>query len=104
MSEQTLWKRYTQYLCSAPEIGLSLDISRMKFSDAFFEEMRPAIGKALQEMAALEKGAIANPDEGRMVGHYWLRNPSLAPSAAMRLEIESAVNQVSAFAEAIHSG
>ena len=29
-------------------------------------------------MAALEKGAIANPDENRMVGHYWLRAPDLA--------------------------
>ena len=29
--------------------------------------------------AALEKGAIANADEKRMVGHYWLRAPELAP-------------------------
>ncbi len=104
MSGQNLWKRYSQYLCSSPEIGLSLDISRMKFGDTFFEEMHPSIGKALEEMAELEKGAVANPDEGRMVGHYWLRNPALAPSAAMRLEIETAVNQVTAFADDIHSG
>ena len=31
-------------------------------------------------MDALEKGAIANPDENRMVGHYWLRDPELAPT------------------------
>jgi len=30
-------------------------------------------------MEALEGGAIANPDEGRMVGHYWLRAPERAP-------------------------
>ena len=31
------------------------------------------------EMEALEAGAIANADEKRMVGHYWLRAPELAP-------------------------
>ena len=29
--------------------------------------------RALDGMAALEDGAIANPSEGRQVGHYWLR-------------------------------
>ena len=36
-------------------------------------------------MDALEKGAIANPDEDRMVGHYWLRAaPHMAPTPADR--------------------
>ena len=35
---------------------------------------------ALEQMKALEGGAISNPDENRMVGHYWLRNAELAPS------------------------
>ena len=35
-------------------------------------------------MDALEKGAIANPDEKRMVGHYWLRAPELAPTPELR--------------------
>ena len=30
-------------------------------------------------MEALEAGEIANQDEGRQVGHYWLRSPELAP-------------------------
>ena len=32
-------------------------------------------------------GAIANPDEGRMVGHYWLRNADLAPTPELRQAI-----------------
>ena len=36
--------------------------------------------KAFAAMDALEAGAIANPDEKRMVGHYWLRDPTLAPT------------------------
>ena len=43
--------------------------------EAFFAAMEPRIQKAFADMDALEKGAIANPDEKRMVGHYWLRNP-----------------------------
>ena len=40
-------------------------------------------------MKALEAGAIANPDEQRMVGHYWLRAPALAPDADRRAAIEA---------------
>ena len=50
--------------------------------------MKGPMGEAFAEMAALEKGAIANPDEKRMVGHYWLRAPALAPTAELREAIE----------------
>jgi glucose-6-phosphate isomerase len=40
--------------------------------------MKGPMDAAFAEMAALEKHAVANPDEKRMVGHYWLRNPALA--------------------------
>ena len=55
-------------------------------------------------MDALEAGAIANPDEKRMVGHYWLRNPSLAPTPEIKSEIESALSQIKIFTDKIHSG
>ena len=103
-TDTTLWNRYQKYLCHCPEIGLSLDISRMKFADSFFAQMEPAMQSAFAEMAELESGAIANRDEGRMVGHYWLRNPVLAPSAGMQREIEVALGQILAFSSKIHSG
>ncbi len=102
--DTTLWNRYQKYLCNCPEIGLSLDISRMKFSDSFFAEMEPALQGAFSEMGALESGEIANRDEGRMVGHYWLRNPSLAPSNEIRHEIEAALEQIITFTAKIHRG
>ena len=40
-------------------------------------------------MEELEKGALANPDENRMVGHYWLRAPELAPTPEIAEEIRS---------------
>ncbi|MDD2899678.1 MAG: glucose-6-phosphate isomerase [Desulfuromonadaceae bacterium] len=100
----TLWNRYTKYLCSCPEIGISLDISRMKFADDFFERMKPGMRRAFSEMEQLEGGAIANSDEKRMVGHYWLRNSPLSPSPSIKAEIDAAYEQIVTFASKIHSG
>ncbi len=102
--ETTLWKRYQKHLCSCPEIGLILDISRMKFADRYFAEMETAMQGAFSEMRELERGAIANRDEGRMVGHYWLRNPALSPSRDIQGEIENAVEKILAFSSKIHDG
>jgi glucose-6-phosphate isomerase len=99
-----LWNRYREHLCSCPEIGLALDISRMNFDDCYFAEMEAAMQIAFTEMRELEGGAIANRDEERMVGHYWLRNPPLSPSRAIQDEIEAAVAQVRAFSAKIHTG
>lgn len=38
----------------------------------------------LQAMERLEAGAFANMDENRQVGHYWLRNPELAPTPELQ--------------------
>jgi glucose-6-phosphate isomerase len=104
MTKTELWQRYTRYLCTCPELSISLDISRMNFSDGFLADMEPAMQSAFAAMSDLEKGAIANPDEGRMVGHYWLRNSSLAPSPDLRKEIDETIAQVLAFAKRVHSG
>src|SRR6185369_7583597 len=99
-----LWQRYQKHLCRCPEIGLSLDVSRMKFADGYLDRMEPAMQGAFSEMRDLEGGAVANRDEGRMVGHYWLRNPSLSPSDDIRQEIEGAIEQILAFSSKIHAG
>ena len=104
MNKAELWQRYTKYLCTCPEIGLSLDISRMNFGAGFFDQMEPSMQRAFAAMAELEKGAIANPDEGRMVGHYWLRNSALAPSTDLRKEIDDTVSQVTRFSHRVHTG
>ena len=56
----------------------------MKFRGDFLATMEPAMQKAFAAMDALEAGAIANPDEKRMVGHYWLRDPTRAPTPELR--------------------
>lgn len=97
-----LFERFRTYLLHDERLGLSVDVSRVHFADGFFAAMEPRMQKAFSAMAALEGGAIANPDEGRMVGHYWLRAPELAPEAGMRHAIEDTVARVHAFARSIH--
>lgn len=103
MDAVSLWKRYQQYLCRCPSVGLWLDISRMGFDDGFLQRMEPAMRQAYAEMLALEAGAIANQDEQRMVGHYWLRDAALAPTQELRLEIEETIAAIERFATEIHS-
>jgi glucose-6-phosphate isomerase len=104
MSSSSLWQRFQQYFLHYRDLGFSLDISRMKFPDDFFEKMQPNIDKAFEGMRALETGAIANPSEKRMVGHYWLRNTALAPTPEIRTEIEQTIKRIKTFAADIHSG
>src|SRR5271156_6512997 len=104
MEAAELWNRYKKHLCRVDSVGLSLDISRMTFDDGFFAKMEPAIQKAYAAMAALEKGAIANPDENRMVGHYWLRAPQLAPNEEIRTEITSTLEAIKTLARKIPRG
>ena len=99
-----LWKRYQTYLCCVPELNFMLDISRMDFDEGFLESMASRMEEALDAMEALEGGAIANPDENRMVGHYWLRDPERAPNEEIASQIRSSVKEIKLFAQRIHSG
>src|SRR6266700_2487968 len=99
-----LWQRFQKWYTEFPTLGLALDVSRMNFPDDFFPSMEPRKQKAFAAMAELEKGAIANPDEKRMVGHYWLRNPALAPTPDIRKEIEETIKRVKRVAADVHSG
>ena len=104
MSTPILWKRYQQYLCQVPSLGLTLDVSRMRFDDGFLDQMAAPMRQAFEAMDALERGDIANPDEKRMVGHYWLRAADLAPSPAIAAEIRNTVAEIKQFAKAVHDG
>jgi glucose-6-phosphate isomerase len=104
MNSQALWERYKKNLNCYPELGLLLDVSRMSFPDDYFQTMEPFMLKAYRGMAELEDGSLANPDEGRMVGHYWLRTAHLAPSKEISQEIEATVGAVKDFAARVHNG
>ncbi len=104
MDGDTLWQRFQQYWLLDERTGISLDISRMRFPDDYLARMEAPAQKAFAAMQALESGAIANPDEHRQVGHYWLRNASLAPTAELRATIAKDLADIQSFAQDVHSG
>lgn len=104
MNAAALWQRYQDWLYYHEGLGLYLDVSRMGFDDAFVTRLAPRFAQAFEAMTALEGGAIANPDENRMVGHYWLRNPDLAPTPAIKASILDTLTQIKDFTQKIHSG
>jgi glucose-6-phosphate isomerase len=78
------WAHFQEHYHHYPELGFSLDLSRLPLPAAFTAAMEAPMQEAFAAMRALEGGAIANPDEGRRVGHYWLRSPALAPTPEIR--------------------
>ena len=104
MASNSLWPRFQKYFLRYDDLDFSIDISRMRFADDFFEKMRPQMEKAFAAMRELETGAIANPDEQRMVGHYWLRDSKLAPNADLRRDIDETNARIKEFAAEVHSG
>jgi len=73
------WTRFREHCHHYPALGLSLDVSRMPFPDDFLASMEPKFAEAF---AAWTIGKRRHRQSGRnrMVGHYWLRAPQLAPT------------------------
>ena len=82
---------FDQRIFRDPETGFVLDLSRSPVH-------KPECwDEPIKQMCALEAGGIANQDEDRMVGHYWLRAPERAPSSKLQSLIETswtALNQL----------
>ena len=70
------------------DTGFHIDFSRSPEDDG------GSWAGPIAAMAEVESGAIANPDEGRQVGHYWLRAPEMAPTPELRDAIEGACTAV----------
>jgi glucose-6-phosphate isomerase len=104
MTTAEQWKRFQARFLHHDRLGISLDLSRVRWPDRFPSAMRPEIDRALDAMSRLEAGAIANPDEGRMVGHYWLRAPERAPDETIANQVREGVAQLRKFAADVHSG
>ena len=102
-TREELWVRFQQNYHEYPAIGLAIDVSRVNFTDDFIASMEPQMVKAFDAMDDLESGEVANPDEGRMVGHYWLRTPDLAPTPEIRKTIEETLASIKAFTSRVHN-
>ena len=98
------WKRFLEWFCQIDGTGISLDVSRMGFDRSWWDSMQSSMATALVEMEKLESGAVANPDENRMVGHYWLRNPDIAPNDEIREKICENLDSLHYFSERVLDG
>ena len=101
---KALWERFCQLIWHDQSLGFWLDASRMGLEEATLDTLAKPMAQAFEAMERLEAGAIANPDEGRQVGHYWLRDPGLAPDTAAGARIAAEIDQLEAFGAGVRSG
>jgi glucose-6-phosphate isomerase len=104
MTPSELWEHYKTLLFDDPALGVRLDLSRMNLGPGTLEDAEGALRAAYSAMDALEAGDIANPDEDRRVGHYWLRAPDRAPSAEITRDILETQARILDFAAQVHDG
>ncbi len=97
------WEQYQQSIVRYPDMGFTIDFSRMEAPTDLADRLSSEVARALSDREKTEAGEIANPDEGRMVGHYWLRNPDLAPEAEGQW-IREVKDSVVSFAQQVRSG
>lgn len=97
------WETYQQAILRYPELGFCLDLSRMNAPDDLESTLSSEIDRAFADLGAIESGGVANPDENRMVGHYWLRNPELAPESERQwiIDVRESIEQ---FVQRVHRG
>ncbi len=104
MSNLDKWKRYCDLLFSDESLGFWLDISRMDVEEKDFDDFKETFSRAFIALRSLENGSISNVDESRQVGHYWLRNPQIAPDQRISDSITGEINKISKFGSAILNG
>jgi glucose-6-phosphate isomerase len=98
------FERYRRLRAVLDDPPLELDLADADLRDEQLAALDAPLRAALEAMRDLEKGALANRDERRMVGHYWLRAPARAPDAETSETIRTTIAAVLAFAERVHRG
>ncbi|HYV50970.1 MAG TPA: hypothetical protein VE910_03625, partial [Dongiaceae bacterium] len=99
LTGRDLWDRFRSFLWHDADLEMLVDVSRMSLTRDFLDALRPRMDRAFRAMQELEAGGVANPDEHRMVGHYWLRDPALAPFREIAAAIRDVQGRVRGFAE-----
>jgi glucose-6-phosphate isomerase len=99
-----LWLRFQALLWHDSILGIWLDPSRMALNDEDLQSLEPGFASAFTAMEALERGAVANQDEERQVGHYWLRAPERAPTPDLQQLIRRELDVLETFASEVRNG
>ena len=100
----SLWGRFQALLWHDSDLGLWLDTSRMALSTDNLHSLEPRCAASFRAMEQLEAGAIANRDEQRQVGHYWLRDPDRAPTPEIAALIRGEIDRLDIFGREVRHG
>ena len=98
------WKKFSSYLWFSEKLNIWLDISKINFIEDDFKDINKKFVNVFKAIDKLENGAIANVDEKRQVGHYWLRNSSIAPNDTIKNKIDNEINRIKEFGREILEG
>ena len=98
------WDKFCNYLWFDKKLNIWLDISKINFNNDKILYLEKKFIDVFSSIKELEAGAISNIDEDRQVGHYWLRNPSIAPSEVIGEEISNDIRCISEFGKNILNG
>ena len=104
ISDFDSWKKFCNYLWFDKNLNIWLDISKINFNNDQIDDLENKFKDVFSSIHDLEAGAISNIDENRQVGHYWLRNPSIAPSPKISEEISKEIKDISYFGKDILNG
>ncbi|MCY1062531.1 glucose-6-phosphate isomerase [Nannocystis sp. SCPEA4] len=86
------------------ELDIELDFADAQLDEPSLTANASRLEAALDALHRIEGGAVANIDEGRMVGHYWLRDPERAPDPEIAVAIHASWRNIEAFAAGVRSG
>ncbi len=104
MDTANRFARYLRFRSVLDDPFVELDLSHSALAESDVAALTPQLTAALQAMKDLEGGSVANQDEGRQVGHFWLRAPGLAPSEELEQTIRGSIDDIAEFVQAVHSG
>ncbi|MBL9080006.1 MAG: glucose-6-phosphate isomerase [Planctomycetes bacterium] len=96
--------RYLRFRCALEDPFVELDLSLSALEEDTVAALQAPLQQALAAMQRLEHGSLANADEQRMVGHFWLRAPGLSPATDIEQAIVRTLADIERFARAVHAG
>lgn len=95
---------YLTWRLHRSELDIELDFAAAQLDEPSLTANASRLEAALDALHRIEGGAIANVDESRMVGHYWLRDPERAPDPAIGAAIAASWQQIEGFVAEVRRG
>jgi glucose-6-phosphate isomerase len=95
-------KKAMPVLLRHPALPWILDATQARVSEDALDAL--PWDRVFDEMDAIEAGSIANADEDRQVGHFWLREQMMAPTMGQARDLGEGLEAVRRTAEEVRNG